>query len=146
MNDIIYGKTMKETITVKKYNTYKNGFLGWKRSKRLFQELPFYNVLSEKPRVKHLKNIDLLHELPFYDDLSIAEILKAFKTYARSYKVEIIDSKDFLAQLEACKSSIKDLFKYLLDETKGFKNQVTVNALLKKTKSKWRHRICSFFF
>ena len=28
MNNIIYGKTMKETINVKRYNTYKNGFLG----------------------------------------------------------------------------------------------------------------------
>ena len=84
MNNIIYGKTMKETINVKRYNTYKNGFLWWKRSKRLFQELPFYNVLSEKPCVKHLKNIDLLHELPFYDELSIVEISKAFETYERS--------------------------------------------------------------
>ena len=28
MNNIIYGKIMKEKINVKKYNTYKNGFLG----------------------------------------------------------------------------------------------------------------------
>ena len=40
---------------------------------------------------------------------------------ARTYKVEIIDSKETLAQLQASKSSIKDLFKDLLDELKGFK-------------------------
>ena len=39
-----------------------------------------------------------------------------FKIYARSYKVEIIDSKDPLAQLESSKSSIKDLFKNHLNE------------------------------
>ena len=46
--------------------------------------------------------------------------------YARTYKVEIIDSKDPLAQLEASKSSIKDLFKDLLDEVKGFKYQMFI--------------------
>ena len=59
---------------------------------------------------------------------------KALGWYARSYKVELMDSKDPLAQLEVNKSSIKDLFKDLLDETKGFKYQVTVNVLLKKNK------------
>ena len=31
-------------------------FRNEKETKRLFQELPFYNVLIEKPRIKHLKN------------------------------------------------------------------------------------------
>ena len=46
----------------------------------------------------------------------------------------MIDSKDPLAQLEATKSSIKDLFKDLLNEMKGFKNQITVAVLLSKEK------------
>ena len=56
------------------------------------------------------------------------------KGYAGSYKIEIIDLKDPLAQLEASKSSIKDLFKDLLDEIKGFKYQITVKVLLSKHK------------
>ena len=36
-----------------------------KEARRLFQKLPFYNVPTEKPRIKHVRNIDLLHELPF---------------------------------------------------------------------------------
>ena len=36
-----------------------------KEVKKLFQELPFYNAPVEKPYIKHLNNIDLLHELPF---------------------------------------------------------------------------------
>ena len=32
-----------------------------KEAKRLFQELLFYNVSIQKPLIKHLKNIDLLH-------------------------------------------------------------------------------------
>ena len=30
-----------------------------------FNELPFYNVPFEKPKIKRLKNTDLLPELPF---------------------------------------------------------------------------------
>ena len=48
-----------------------------------------------------------------------------------SYKYKIIERKDPIAQLEASKSSIKDLFSDLLNETKGFKYQITVTVLLK---------------
>ena len=51
-----------------------------------------------------------------------------------SYKVGKIEGKDPIVQLEASKSSIKDLFIDLLNETKGFKYQITVNVLLKKCK------------
>ena len=50
-----------------------------KEAKRLFQKLPFYNVLTEKTRIKHLKSIYLLHQLPFYDELSFVKISEAFK-------------------------------------------------------------------
>ena len=40
--------------------------------------------------------------------------------------------KDQIKQLEAIKSSIKDLFSDLLNETKGFKYQITLNVMLKK--------------
>ena len=48
-----------------------------------------------------------------------------------SYKVEIIEKKDPIKQLEASKSSIKDLFSDLLNETKGFKYQITLKVMLK---------------
>ena len=51
-----------------------------------------------------------------------------------SYKVEMIKRKDPVVQLEANKLSIKDLFSDLLNETKGFKYQITVKVLLKKYK------------
>ena len=41
----------------------KMSFWDEKEAKRLFQELPFHNVLIEKTRIKRLKNKDLLHEL-----------------------------------------------------------------------------------
>ena len=49
-----------------------------------------------------------------------------------SYEIEIIDRKDLLAQLEANKSSIKDLLSDLLDTTKGFKYQIALKIFLKK--------------
>ena len=51
-----------------------------------------------------------------------------------SYKVEIIERKDPIVQLEASKSSIKDLFSDLLHEIKDFKYQITVKILLKQYK------------
>ena len=86
-----------------------------------FKELSFYNKPIEKPKVKRLKNIDWLAELPFYEQLSVIKTNQAFRGYAMSYKVEIIERKDPIVQLEASKSSIKDLFNDLLNETKGFK-------------------------
>ena len=99
-----------------------------------FKELPFYNVSIDKPKIKRLKNIDLLPELPFYDQLNIIKIDHAFSGYAMSCKVEIVDKKDLIVQLKASKSSIKDLFNGLLNDTKGFKYQITVEVLLKKYK------------
>ena len=58
-----------------------------------FKELPFYNVSIDKPKVKRLKNIDLLPELSFYDQLNIIRTDHAFIGYAMSYKVEIVDKK-----------------------------------------------------
>ena len=49
------------------------------------------------------------------------------------YKVEIVEKKDLIVQLEASKSSIKDLFNDLLNKTRGFKYQITVKVLLKNT-------------
>ena len=78
--------------------------------------------------------MELLHELPIYDELSVAKKSNAFKGYARSYKLEIIQQNDPLTQLEASKSSIKDLLKDLLNEIKDFKYQITVTVLLYKHK------------
>ena len=74
-----------------------------------FKELPFYNKPIEKPKAKRLKNIDWLAELPFFEKLSVMKTDQAFRGHAMSYKVEIVEKKDVIVQLEASKSSIKDL-------------------------------------
>ena len=99
-----------------------------------FKELPFYNKPIKKPKVKRLKNIDRLIELPFYEQLNVIKTGQAFNGYTASYKVEIIERKNPIVQLEIIKLSIKNLFSDLLNETKGFKYQITVKVLLKKYK------------
>ena len=111
-----------------------------------FKELPFYNKPIKKPKVKRLKNIDRLAELPFYEQLSVIKTDQAFKGYAMSYKVEIIEKKDPIAQLEASKLSIKNLFSDLLNETKGFKYQITLKVLLKKYKHDGEIKFEPFYF
>ena len=68
-----------------------------------FKELPFYNNPIEKPKVKLLKNIDRLAELSFFEQLSIRKTNQAFRGYALSYKVEIVERKDPTVELEASK-------------------------------------------
>ena len=58
-----------------------------------------------------------------------------------SYKVEIIEKKDPINQLEGSKSSIKDLFSDLLNETKGIKYFVVMlGILICKSTSRKNHR------
>ena len=58
-----------------------------------FKELPFYNKYIEKPKLKRLKNIDLLSEFLFYEELNVTKTDHAFRGYAMSYKVEIVQKK-----------------------------------------------------
>ena len=64
---------------------------------------------------------------------------------ARSYKVERVDSKDPLAQFKPGKSSIKNLFKDLLDEIKGFKYQMTKKTSIIKHRE-METEICTCLF
>ena len=120
-------------ITEKFLYVIKVSFWDEKEATKLFQKLPFYNIFIEKPKIKAFKDMDLLQELPFYTELNIYEMSKSFAWYERSYKVEIADSKDPLAQLEASKSSIKVLFEDVWDEDKSFKYQITVKFCWEKT-------------
>ena len=99
-----------------------------------FEEPSFWNKSIKKSKVKRLKSIDRLAELSFYEQLSAIKSNQAFRRYAMSYRVEIIERKDPIVQLKAIKSSIKDLFSDLLNKTMGFKYQITVKVLLKKYK------------
>ena len=104
-----------------------------------FKILPFYNKYIEKSKIKRLKVTDLLSELLFYEELNVIKTDDAFRGCAMSYKVETVEKKDPLIQLEASKSSIKELFNDLLDETIGFKYQMTLKVNFKKIQAKGRN-------
>ena len=106
----------------------------WNESE-IFKILPFYNSYIDIPKIKKLSNLQLLKELPFYDELSIVKNKSAFNGHPQSYNIENIDKKDVIIQLKASEISIKNLFKDLLMEMKGFKYQITLQVLLNKVKS-----------
>ena len=68
-----------------------------------FKELPFYNKHIKKPKIKRLKNTDLLSELLFYEELNVIKTNHAFRGYVMSYKVEIIEKNDPIKHFEASK-------------------------------------------
>ena len=106
-------------------------------NKQILKILPFYNVLIDfikSDAVKKFNNVKLMSKLPFYKDLSVKEISEAFKRYAKSYRVEIVDKKDLMIQLYASKKCIGKLFKQLITEMKGFKCQIALFVTLKKNK------------
>ena len=111
-----------------------------------FKELPLYIKHIEKTKIKRLKHLDLLSELPFYEQLNVIKTNHAFRGYEMSYKVEIIEKKDPIKHLEASKSSIKGLFSDLLNDTKGFKYQITLNVMIRKYKPNEETDFRSFYF
>ena len=49
-----------------------------------FKDLPFFKKQIEKPKIKRLKNIDLLSELSFYEERNVIKTNHAFREYAMS--------------------------------------------------------------
>ena len=63
-----------------------------------------------------------------------------------NYKVKLVEERYPIRQLEASKSSIKDLFSDFLNETKGFKYQITLKVMLEKQKPNGEIEFRPFYF
>ena len=96
------------------------------------REQPFFKQSIRKPRVKNLRNHELLSDLPFYDVINVLRKARAFKKYTESYEVEIINNKSLSDSFFVSKNSIKTLLNDLLREKKGFKYLLTNKITLKK--------------
>ena len=97
-----------------------------------FKYFPFKTLLLKSLRLKKCQAYNYYKSFHFM--INVMKRSNAFSGYVRSYKVEVVDHKDPLVQLQASKSSIEDLFKELLDKMKGFEYQITVTVLLSKEK------------
>ena len=93
-----------------------------------------------------MKNYEFLPELPFYDDINISRKERAFKRYAETYKVEIINKKNLSDSLSMSKNSIKDLFDKLLREKRGFKYVLSTKIILKKRINDNEHKYSRVYF
>ena len=97
---------------------------------QLLEELPFF-PRQKRPRIltKHqiLKNV-----LPHYETVGISRKQHAFRSYAETYEVEVVDKISLSDSLFLAKSSIIDLFKDLLKEKRGFKYILSVRVTLKR--------------
>ena len=89
-------------------------------TKKLLSEQPFYKQPIKNSRIRKIRNFELLRELPFYDDINISRKERAFRGYAETYKVEIINNRNLSDLLSVIKNSIKNLFDELLREKRGF--------------------------
>ena len=93
-----------------------------------------------------MKNYELLNELPFYEDINISRKEMAFRGYAETYKVEIINDKSLSDLLYVTKNSIKNLFDGLLREKRGFKYVVSTKIILKKRINDNEHKYSKVYF
>ena len=84
--------------------------------------------------------------LPFYDVINVLRKARAFKKYAETYEVEIINSKSLNDSLSVSKDSIKNLFDELLREKKGFKYFLSTKIILKKRTNNNEHTYSTVCF
>ena len=61
--------------------------------KKLLSEQPSYKQPIKDHALKKLSIYELLRELRFYDDINIFRKERAFRGYAETYKVEIINNR-----------------------------------------------------
>ena len=115
-------------------------------TKVLLRKQPFYKQSMKKPHVKKLSNYELLRELPIYGDINISRKGRAFKMYAATYGVEIIDNKNLGDSLVISKPAIKDLFSNLLREKKGLKYVLSTKITLKKRINDNEHTYSTVYF
>ena len=79
-----------------------------------------------------MKNHELLRDLPFYNNVNILRKDRAFKNYAETYDIEIINNKNLSDSLVISKPTKKDRFSNLLRYKNGFKYVLTSKISLKK--------------
>ena len=100
-------------------------------NKQLSDILPF--PPERKKRAKRLTKYQILrNELPLFDAVGVLRKQYAFRNYARTYEVEVMDSISLGDSLFLAKISIIDFFRDLLEEKRGFKYVLSTRVTFKK--------------
>ena len=115
-------------------------------TKGLLCKQPFCKESIKKARVEKLNNNELLHELPFSDDINISRKKMAYKKYAETYEVEIINGKSLSDSMSMSENSIKNLFDDLLGEKRGFNYALSNKIILKKRINDNEHKYYTVYF
>ena len=86
-------------------------------NKQLLDILPFSSERKKRP--KRLTKYQILRNvLPLFDNVAILRKQYAFRNYAETYEVEVMDTKSLDDSLFLAKKSIIDFFRELLEEKK----------------------------
>ena len=96
-------------------------------NKKLSDVLPFPPENSKKRKYQILSNI-----LPFYDTAGISTKEHAFRRYAETYNVEVMDSESLADSLFLAKSSIDNFLEDLSEEKRGYKYVLSTRITNKK--------------
>ena len=99
--------------------------------KQLSDALPFQPKRTKRPKTLTKYQI-LSNILPFFDDVRILRIEHAHSGYTETYNVEVMHNRSLNDSLFLAKRSIKDFFKDLLREKRGFKYNLVVEITLKR--------------
>ena len=100
-------------------------------NKQLSQTLPFHPKETRKlTKWRILENI-----LPFFDAIATSRREYAFRIYAETYNVEVIDNIGLTDSLFLAKPSIKDFSKDMLKEKRGYKYSLLAIITFKKWKT-----------
>ena len=120
-------KKKKKTENISRLPTYSKNVT----NKQLSDLLPF--PPNRKERSKRLTKYQILSNIPpFFDTAGISRKRYAFRNYAGTYEVEVIDTKSLDDSLFLSKRSIKIFFKDLLEEKGGFKYILSTRVSFKK--------------
>ena len=88
---------------------------------------------ERKKRAKRLTKYQILRNvLPFFDDVGILRKQYAFRNYAGTYEVEVMDSISLGDSSFLAKKSIIDFFRDLLEEKRGCKYVLSARVTFKK--------------
>ena len=115
-------------------------------TKGLLCKQTFYKESIKKARVEKLNNNELLRELPFSDDINISRKERAYKKYAETYEIEIINSKSLSDSMSISENSIKNLFDDLLGKKRGFNYALSNKIILKKRNNDNEHKYYTVYF